>query len=108
MNIIAVRPCIRDLIASRYLHAVVIPRYGRRGFDVGLHVLGCRVDILGTWPTWWSDRRYKSLRTSWSLAGGNPLQHRGLEPESVLHLAFQSDALLTELSASLYGLTWLF
>jgi len=49
MNINAVRPCISDLIASRYLHAVVISRYGRCGENVGLHVLGCRVDILGTW-----------------------------------------------------------
>ena len=31
----------------------------------------------------------------------NPLWHRGLEPGSVLHLAFQSDALPAELSGPL-------
>ena len=35
------------------------------------------------------------------------LPHRGLEPASVLHLAFQSDAVPTELSASWGGLVML-
>ena len=53
-----------------------------------------------------STRRLYGHRKRISAGSGiyekNPLPHLGLEPASVLHLAFRSDAVPTELSPPLY------
>jgi len=49
-----------------------------------------------------TQHKIKSLHWNWKLMlGESPLPHQGLEPMSVLHLAFQSDVLPTELSPPL-------
>ena len=45
---------------------------------------------------WGCYRRCKKVCTESWLWEKNPLSHRGINPVSVLHLAFQSDAVLTE------------
>ena len=47
--------------------------------------------------TWGQHEHYKRVCTGSQLWEKNPLLRQGLEPTSVLRLAFQSDALPTEL-----------